>query len=202
MNILYLSGIIFHVGAFPQIGRVAALLLLFIWSLMSSSSQPHGQQHARPPCTSPSSGACSNSHKLNQWFHPTISSSVILFSSCLQSFPASGSFLISQFCASGGQSIGVSVFPMNTQDWFPLGLTGLISLQSKGLFKSLLHTTVQRHQFFGAQPSLWSNSHIHTWLLGKIIALTLQTFVSKEMSLLFNKLSKFVIAFLQGASVF
>ena len=105
------------------------------------------------------------------WFGdaPTISSSVVPFSSCLQSFPTSGSFLMSWLFASGGQSIGVStsasVLPMNIQDWFPLGLTGLISLQSKGLSGVFSNTTVQKHQFFGAQPSLWSNSHIHTWLL-------------------------------------
>ena len=105
------------------------------------------------------------------WFGdaPTISSSVVPFSSCLQSFPTSGSFLMSWLFASGGQSIGVStsasVLPMNIQDWFPLGLTGLISLQSKGLSGVFSNTTVQKHQFFGGQPSLWSNSHIHTWLL-------------------------------------
>ena len=103
--------------------------------------------------------------------HPTISSSVIPFSSCLQSFPASGSFPMSQFFASGGQSIGAlasaSVLPMNIQDWFPLGLTGWISLLSKGLSRVFSNTTIQKHQFFGTQLSLWSNSHIHTWLLGK-----------------------------------
>ena len=101
----------------------------------------------------------------------TISSSIIPFSSCLQSFPASGSFQISQFFTSGGQSTGAttsaSVLPMNIQDWFSLGLTGLISLQSKGLSRVFSNTTVQKHQFFGAQLSLWSNSHLNTWLLGK-----------------------------------
>ena len=105
------------------------------------------------------------------WYHPTISPSVIPFSSCLQSFPASGSFSMSQFFTSGSQSIGASasasVLPMNFQDWSPLGLTGLISLLSKGLSRVLSNTTVQKHQFFGAQLSLWSNSYIHTWLLEK-----------------------------------
>ena len=106
----------------------------------------------------------------NWWCHPTISSSVIPFS-CLQSFPASGSFPVSQFFTSGGQSTGVwasaSVLPMNIQDWFPLGLSGWISLQSKGLSRVFSNTTVQKHQFFSAQLSFWSNSHIHTWLLEK-----------------------------------
>ena len=114
---------------------------------------------------------CSNSCPSSQWCHPTISSSVIPFSSCLQSFPTSGSFLMSWLFASGGQSIGAptsaSVLPMNIQDWFPLGLTGLISLQTKGLSRDFSTTTVQKHQFFSVQPSLWSNSHIHTWLLEK-----------------------------------
>ena len=117
------------------------------------------------------SQTCSNSCPLSQWCLPTISSFIIPFSSCLQSFPASGSFPVSQFFASGGQSIGASastsVLWMNIQDWFPLGLTGWVSLQSKGLSRVFSNTTVQKHQFFGTQPSLWSNSHIHTWLLEK-----------------------------------
>ena len=108
---------------------------------------------------------------LSQWCYPTILSSVVPFFSCLHSFPGSGSFLINHFFASGGQSIRApalaSVLPMNKQDWFPLGLTGLISLQSKGLSRVFSNTTVQKHQFFGAQPSLWSNSHMRTWLLEK-----------------------------------
>ena len=116
-------------------------------------------------------GVGSNSCPSGRWCHPTISSSPALFSFCLQSFPASGSFPMSQLFASGGQSIGASalssVLPMNSQDWFPLGLTGLISLQSKGLSRVFSNTTVQKHRFFGAQSSLWSNSHIHTWLLEK-----------------------------------
>ena len=117
--------------------------------------------------SSSSSRACSNSCLLSQWWHPTISSSVVPFSSCPQSFPASGSFLMSQLFTSGGQSIGASasalILPMNIQDYFPSGLTGLISLQSKVLSRVLSNTTVQRHQFFGAQPSLQANSHIHPW---------------------------------------
>ena len=123
------------------------------------------------PRPSPTPGVYSNSCLLSWWCLPTISSSVIPFSSGLQSFPASGSFPMSQFFASGGQSIGVSAsasnLPMNIQDWFPLGWTGWISLQSKGLSRVFSNTTVQKHQFFGALLSLWSNSHIHTWLLEK-----------------------------------
>ena len=130
----------------------------------------HGLQHSRLPCPSPTPGACSNLCPLCQWCHPTISSSVTLFSSCLQSFPASGAFLMSWLFSSGGESFGVSasasVLPMNIQDWFPLRLTGWISLQSMGLSRVFSNTTVQK-QFFSTQLSLWSNSHIHTWLLGK-----------------------------------
>ena len=129
------------------------LLLLFSHSVVSSYLRPHGLQHARFPCPSPSPGACSNSGPLTRWFHPTISSSVIPFS-CLQSFPASGSFPMSQFFASGGHSIRVSasesVLPMNIQDWFPIGLTGWITLQSKGLSRIFSNTTLQKHQFFSA----------------------------------------------------
>ena len=138
---------------------------------MSNSLWPHEPQHARPPCPSPTPGVHPNSCPLNQWCHPTISSSVVPFSSCPQYFPASGSFQMSQLFTSGGQSNGVSastsVLPMNTQDWSPLGWTGWISLQSKGLSRVFSNTTVQKHQFFSAQLSLWSNSHIHTWPLGK-----------------------------------
>ena len=122
--------------------------------------RPHGLQQARPPCPSWTPRACSNSCPLSQWCHPTISSSVISFSSCLQSFPASGSFQKSQFFTSGGQIIGVSasksVLSMNIQDWFPLGWTGWISLQSKGLSK-VFDTTVQKHQFFGIQQIMQTN---------------------------------------------
>ena len=127
----------------------------------------------------------------------TISSSASPFSYCLQVFPASGSFPVSLLFASGGQSIGAStsVLPMSIQGWFPLGLTGLISLQSNGLSRVLSSTTIQKHQFFGTQPSLWSNSHICAWLLEKTV-LTIRTFVSKVRSLLCEMLSRFVIAFL------
>ena len=143
----------------------------FSRSVVSDSLWPHGLQHPRPPYPSPTPGVYSNSCPLNRWCYPTISSSVVSFSSCLQSFPASGSFPMSQFFTSGGQSIGVSasasVLPMNIQDWFPLGWTGWISLLSKGLSRVFSNTTIQKHQFFGVQPSLWSKSHIHTWLLEK-----------------------------------
>ena len=139
----------------------------FCLSVGSLSLRPHGLQHARLPCPSLSPRACSNSCPSNLWCHPTISSSVIPVSSRLQSFPASGSFPISQFFASGSQSIGVSasasLLPMNILGWFPLGLTGLISLQFKGLSRVFSNTTVQKHQFFGGQPSSQSNSYIHTW---------------------------------------
>ena len=119
---------------------------------------PHGLQHARPPCPSPTRGVYSNSCPSSRWCHPTISSSVVPFSSCLQSFPASGSFPMSQLFISGGQRIGVSasasVLPVNIQDWFPLGWTGWISLQSKGLSRVFSNTIVQKHQFFSTQLSL------------------------------------------------
>ena len=129
----------------------------------------HGLQHTRLPCPSPSPRACSNSCPFSWWCHPTISSSDIPFSSCLQSFPASRAFLMTCLFTSGGQNItaSASVLPINIQDWFRLGLTGLISLQSKGLSRVFSNTTVQKHQFFGAQLSLWCNCHIHTWLLEK-----------------------------------
>ena len=174
--------------------------VLFNHSVVSNNLWPHGLQHARPPCPSPTPGACSNSCPSSQWCHPTISSSVVPFSSSLQTFPASGSFLMSQFFASGGQNIGVSalasVLPMNTQDWSPLGWTGWISLQSKGLSRVFSNTTVKKHQFFGVQLSLWSIFHIHTRTTGKTIALTRWTFVGKVMSLIFKMLSRLVIAFL------
>ena len=141
-------------------------MMLFSLSVMADSLQSHGLQRARLPCPSPSPGACSNSSPSSQWCHPTILSSVVPFSSCLQSFPASGSFPVSCLFASGGQRIGASasVPPMNTQDWSPLGWTGWISLQSKGLSRVFYNTTAQKHGFFGMQPSLWSNSHICIWL--------------------------------------
>ena len=147
---------------------VEKITLQFSCSVMSSSLWPHGLQHARLPCPSPTPRAYS---MMSRWCHPTISSSVIPFSSCPQPFPASGSFPLSQFFASGGQSIGVSplasVLLMNIQDWFPLGWTGWISLQSKGLSNVFYNTTVQKHQLFGAQLSLYSSSHIRTGLLEK-----------------------------------
>ena len=142
----------------------------FSHSVVSNSLWPHELQHARPPCPSPTPGVHSNSWPLSQWCHPAISSSVVPFSSYHQSFPVSGSFPMSQFFISGGQIIGTSaassVFPINIQDWFPLGCTGWISLQSKGLSRVFSNTTVQKHQF-SAQLSLWSNSHIRTWPLEK-----------------------------------
>ena len=139
----------------------------FSHSVMSNSLQHHESQHARPPSPSPTARVYPNPCSLSRWCHPTISSSVVPFSSCLQSFPALGSSQMSQLFASSGQSIGVSasiaVPPMNTQDWSPLGWTGWISLQSKRLSRVFSNTTVLMHQFFGAQPSSQSNSHIHTW---------------------------------------
>ena len=144
-------------------------VIQFSHSAMSDSLWSHGPKWARLLCPSPTPRAYSISYLLSWWCHPAISSSVIPFSSHLQSFPASGIFPMSQFFASGGQSIGVSasasVLPMNTQDWFPLGWTGWISLQSKGLSRVFSNTTVQKHQFFSSQLSLYSTSHIHTWLL-------------------------------------
>ena len=134
-------------------------LVQFSHSVVSNSLQPHGLQHARFSHPSPTPKVCSNPRPLSRWCHPTISSSVIPFSSCLQPFPASGSFPVSQFFASGGQNIRVSalasVFPMNIQDWFPLGLTGWIFLQSEGLSRVFSNTTVQKYQFFGSQLSFY-----------------------------------------------
>ena len=140
------------------------MLLLFSCSVSSKSFRPHGLQHARLPCPSPTLGAHSNSCPLCQWSHPTISSSVKPFS-CPQSFPASGSFPMSQLFSSVGQSIGASasVLPMNIHDWFPLGLTGFISLLSKRLSRVFSSTTVHKHQFFSTQPSLFIE--IYSWNL-------------------------------------
>ena len=150
---------------------ISIISVQFSRSVMSDSLWPHESQHSRPPCPSSTPGVHSDSHPSSQWCHPAISSSVIPFSSCLQSFPASGSFQMSQFFTSGGQNIGVSasasVLPMNIQDWFPLGCTGWISLQSKGLSRVFSNTTVQKHQFFSSQLSSQSNSHIHIWPLEK-----------------------------------
>ena len=143
----------------------------FSHSVMSHSLQPHEPQHTRPPCPSPTPRVHPNPCPSSRWCHPTISSSVVPFSSCPQSFPASGFFQMSQLFASGGQSIGVSastsVLPMNTQDWSLLGWTGWVFLQSKGFSRVFSNTTVQKYQFFSAQLSLLSNCHIHTWPLEK-----------------------------------
>ena len=150
--------------------KLQRCLLLFSCSVMFNSVWPHELQHARLPCTSLSPRACSNSCPLSRWCHPSISSSVVPFC-CFQTFSASECFLENQLFPLGGQSTGVSasasVFPMNVQDWSPLGWTAWISLQSKGLSRVFSNTIVQKYQFFGAQPFLWSNSHIHTWLLAK-----------------------------------
>ena len=134
---------------------------------MSDSLRPHEPQHTRPPCPSPTPGVYSNSCPLSRWYHPTISSSVVPFSSCPQSLPASESFPVGQLFTWGGQSTGVSalpsVLPQKSQGWSPSEWTGWISLQSKGLSRVFSNTTVQKHQFFSAQPSSQSNSHIHTW---------------------------------------
>jgi len=170
----------------------------FSCSFVSDSLWPHRLQHARLPGPSPTTGACSNSCPLSQWCHPTISSSVVLFPSCLQSFPESGSFPMSQFFTSDGQSIGVSasVIPMNIQDWFPFRIHWFDLLAVQGTLKSLLpyHSSkasiLQCSGFFILQLS-------HPYMTtGKTIALTRQTFVGKLMSLLFNMLSRLVIAVL------
>ena len=143
----------------------------FSRSVMSNSLQPHELQHTRPPCPSPTPEVYPNSCPLSRWCHPAISASVVPFSSCLQSLPASESFPMSQLFAWGGQSTGVSALasylPKNTQDWSPSEWTSWISLQSKGLWRVFSNTTVQKHQFFGAQLSSQSNAHIHIWPLEK-----------------------------------
>ena len=152
----------------PQIYLNCALVQ-FSHSVVSDSLWPHGQKHARLPCPSPTPRVYSNSCLLSQWSHETISFFIVPFSSHLQSFPPSGSYQMSQFFASGGQRIGVSASAsvplVNIQDWFPLGWTGWISLLPKGISRVFSNTTVQKHQFFGAQLSLQSSSHIHTWSL-------------------------------------
>ena len=180
INTIYLC---FYVSYFYRCVRILSYLFFstlpmlsfssvpFSRSVMSDSLWPHERQHARPPCPSPTPRVNPNPCPLSWWCHPSISSSVVPFSSCPQSFPASGSFPMSQLFTSGGQRIGVSastsVLPMSTQDWAPLGWTGWISLQSKGLARVFSNTTVQKHQFFSAQLSSQSNSHIHTWPLEK-----------------------------------
>ena len=144
-------------------------MILVVVVQLLSHMQPGALFHSRLLCPLLSPGVCSNSCPLSQQGSLTISSSVTLFSFCLQSFPASESFLMSQLFTSGGQSIGApaSALPMSIQGWFPLGLTGLIFLQSKGRSRVFYSTTIWKHQFFGAQLSLWTNSHICIWLLGK-----------------------------------
>ena len=143
----------------------------FSHSVVSNSLQPHESQHARPPCPSPTPGVHPDSRPSNQWWHSAISSSVVPFSSCPQSLPASESFPMSQLFSWGGQSTGVSALasfpPKKSQGWSPSEWTGWISLQSKGLSRVFSNITVQKHQFFGTQPSSQSNSHIHTWPLEK-----------------------------------
>ena len=172
----------------------------FSCSAVSNSLRPHESQHTRPPCPSPTPGVHKNSRPSSRWCHPAISSSVVPFSSCPQSLPASESFPMSQLFASGGQSTGVSALasflPKKSQGWSPSEWTGWISLQSKGLSRVFSITTVQKHQFSRAQLSSQSNSHIHNMTTGKTIALTRWTLVGKIMSLLFNMLSRLVITFL------
>ena len=161
---------------------------------MPTSLKPHRLQHTRFLCPPLPPGVCSDSCALSQWGYLTISSSAIPFFSCPRSFPTSGSFSMSQLFALGGQSIGASVsasvLPMNIQGWFPLGLTGLISLLSRGLLRVFSSTAIWKHQFFSAQPSLWSSSHKY-WNIFDYMDLCWQL-----MSLLFHMLSRFVITFL------
>ena len=160
-----------HAYTSTYIGDPIRHSVQFSCSVMSDSLWPHELQHARPPCPLPTSRVHSNSCPLSRWCHPAISSSVVPFSSCPQSLPASESFLMSQLFVCGGQSTGVSALasflPMNTQGWSPLEWTGWISLQSKGLSRVFSNTTVQKHQFFGTQISSQSNTHIHSWPLEK-----------------------------------
>ena len=161
MNVLrwQLLAVAFHFFQFSSVAQSCLTL------------RPHESQYTRPPCPSPSPGVHSDSCPSSQWCHPAVSSLVVPFSSCPQSLPASESFPMSQLFAWGGRSIGVlalaSFLPVNTQDWSPSEWTGWISLQSKGLSRVFSNTTVQKHQFFSAQPSSQSNAHIHTWPQGK-----------------------------------
>ena len=168
----------------------------FSRSVVSDSLRPHESQHARPPCPSPTPRVYSNSCPSSQWCHPVISSSVIPFSSCPQSLPASGSFPMSQLFAWGGQSFGVSVsasvLPMNTQDWSRLRWTGWIALKSKGLSRVFSNTIVQKQQFFWCSPFFTVKLSYPNTITRKTIALTRRTFVGKIMSLLFNILSRLI----------
>ena len=145
--------------------------MISCWLVVVNCLWPHALQQDRLPCPLPSPGVSSNSCPFSRWYHPTISSSFALFSSCSQSFPASGSLPLSWLFASGDQSIrasaSASVLPMNIYDLFPLALTGLISLLSKAVWRVFSSNTVRKHQFFGTQPTLWFNSHICTWVLEK-----------------------------------
>ena len=185
----------FMVQLLPLYMTIGKIIVQFSRSVLPDSLWPHGLQHMKLPCASPNPKACLNSCPLSQWCWPTISFSVIPISSCLQSFPESGAFPVSQFFASDGQSIGASAsaLPVNIQDWFPLGLTGWICL---GLSRICSSTTVQKHQFFSLSllysPALTS-IHMTT---GKTTALTRWTFVGKVMPLLFNILPRLAIAFL------
>ena len=186
-------------SSFLLVKMITLCSLQFSRSVVSNSLRPHGLQHTRPPCPSPTPRVYSNPCPLSQWCHPAISSSVIPFSTCLQSLPASGSFQMSQLFASSGQSIGASasasVFPVNSQGWFPLGLIGLTSLQSKGFSES--SSTPQFKNINSLKLTLLYGptlTPIHDYW--KIIALTIRTLVGKVMSLLFNMLSRLVIAFL------
>ena len=184
------------------------LSVQFSCSVVSKTLWPHRLQHARPPCPSPTPEACLNSCPSSWWCHPTTSSSVVPFSSCLLSFPALGSFPVSQFFTSGGQSIGASpsasVLPMSIQGWFPLQnwLVWFPCSPRDSQESWVFNITVQKPQFFSSQLSLWSSSHIHNMTIGKTIALIRWTFIVKVMSLLFNTLSRFVIAFLPRSKVF
>ena len=186
-------------GGYGHVSKNSISISQFSRSVMSDSLRLHESQHARPPCPSPTLGVYPNPCTSGRWCHPAISSSVVPFSSCPQSLLASESFPMSQLFTWGGQSTGVSastsVLPMNTQDWSPSEWTDWISLQSKGLSRVFSNTTVQKHQFFGAQPSSQSNSHPYM-TTGKTIALTRRTFIGKVMSLLLNMLSRLVITFL------
>ena len=188
VNRLFLDDVLWCTDAFSFVVAVRSISCVRLCNPMRRL------QHARLLCPPLSPRICSNPCPLSWWCHPTISSSVIPFS-CPQSFPASGLFQwigsLHQV-AKIGTSASASVLPLNIQDWFPLGWTGFISLQSKGLSRVFSSTTVWKHQLFGAQPSLCSSSHIHTWPLEKTIALTIQTFVGKVMSLLFNMLFRLV----------
>ena len=174
---------------------------MFSHSFVSDSLWPHGLQQSRLPCPSLSPRVCTNSCLLSHWWHPTISSSVALFSSCSQSFPASGSFPISWLFTLGDQNIGASdsasVSSVNIQGRFPLGLTGLVSLLSKGLSRAFSSTTIWKNQFFSTQPSLWSNFHIHTWLWKNHSFDYMDLYWQSDVSsLLFNTLSSIIIAFI------